>query len=77
MKVTWKITMTNWDVFYKVNWTTDWCYDPDLPKRVPVKAISQDMYDWKKDMLPVVWLFDSIIKRLAVSSSEIINIEED
>lgn len=69
--------MTNWDVCYRINWTTEWSYDPLLPKKEPVKAISQDMYDWKKDLIPWQWVFDMIIKRLAISSSEIINVQED
>lgn len=69
--------MTNWDICYRVNWTTDWCYDPKQPKTEPVRAISQEMYDGKKDLIPWLWVFDMLIKRLAISTSEIINIEQD
>lgn len=77
MKVTRKLKMNNWDVYYRINWNVEECRDPHIPKDEPIRAISQDMYDWKKEMIPWVWLFDVIVKRLLVSSSEIIDVQND
>ena len=78
MKVTRKLHLVNWESIYRVNGDTEHCIPlQDWIDNKPVKAISQDMYDWTKELLPWVWLFDTIVRKQQIVYFEIIDIKED
>lgn len=78
MQVTRKLHLVNWECLYRVNGDMNHCISlQDWTNNTPVKAISQEMYDWKKELLPVLWLFDTIVRKQQIVYFEIIDVKED